>query len=271
MSPTDPLHFRAVPEGDSIHALARRLQPIVGETVLAYRAHGRLAAARLVGRRFVAIRARGKHLLMDFDDGRTLHSHMKMDGWWYLTRRGERWRRPSRWMSVAFETARLELVGFRLPVAELLRGDASSSLLARLGPDLLDPRASLESMRNNLAGSSAPLGEAVMNQRLVAGIGNVYKSELLFLEKLDPFVATSTLTAAQLDALLRRARKSLARNLARRGRRVMREKSGPRLWVYRRAGMPCLVCGAAIRMQRQGAQQRSTYFCPECQSVTSRT
>ena len=210
--------------------------------------------------------ARGKHLLLRFDDGQTLHTHMRMEGRWDIYRDGDRWGRPADRAVAVVETEEWTAVCFDAPLVELVRGDPE--LVRRLGPDLLDPAADLdEAVRRLRALGASTIGEALMRQDAVAGIGNVYKSETLFLGRIDPFLAVGALPDETLHALLNEARRLMKQNLRGGARTTRRRFGGPALWVYGRSGKPCLECGDRIRMRRQGQAGRSTYFCPRCQAV----
>ncbi len=263
-----------MPEGDSIHNLAARLsRRLLGREVRAFEAHpiDDAVAATLVGRTIVGIEARGKNLLVRFDDGRVLHVHLRMLGRvrferprssFYLPRK----MRPQ--LRLAVDGA--AIVGSRIPVLRLLRAGTASraSDLQRLGPDLLDPAYDEdEAVRRLLDLGTMPVGEALLLQRAVAGIGNIYKSETLFLEKVDPRVPVARIGASRLRAIVRRAAALMRMNLGD-GPRVTRPSmSGARFWVYGRRGRPCFTCGTAIAMIRQGAPPgRSTYHCPKCQT-----
>lgn len=264
-----------MPEGDSIHNLAARLrQRLVGREVRAFEAHpiDDATAATLVGRTIVAVDARGKNLLVRFDDGRALHVHLRMLGRvrferprssFYLPRRT----RPQ--LRLAVDGA--AIVGSRIPVLRLLRAgtEARAPDLARLGPDLLDPDYDeAEAVKRLLGLGKMPIGEALLVQRAIAGIGNIYKSETLFLEKTSPVTPTAALGAERLRAIVRRASALMRMNLGS-GPRVTRPsmRSG-RFWVYGRRGRPCFACGTPIAMIRQGAPPgRSTYHCPTCQTA----
>lgn len=229
----------------------------------------KVSSARLVGATIERVQARGKHLLIVLDDGRILRTHMQMTGSWHLYRTSDRWRRPRHRMVLLIETDPWHAVAFDLPQAELLRSEGQSAQLRRLGPDLLDPECDLdEALRRLTAAAELPLGVALMRQDLVAGIGNVYKSEVLFLERLDPFAPVGSVDVERLRAALDRARKLMRRNL--RGRR--RNTTGRAdmvQYVYGRSGERCPECGTTIRMKRQGDAGRSTYWCPSCQPAAT--
>lgn len=264
-----------MPEGDSIHHLAARLsRRILGREVRAFEAHpiDDAVAASIVGRKIVAVDARGKNLLVRFDDGRALHVHLRMLGRirferprssFYLPRRT----RPQ--LRLAVDGA--AVVGSRIPVLRLLGAGAERRApdLVRLGPDLVDAdHDEDEAVRRLLALGPMRVGEALLVQRAVAGIGNIYKSETLFLEKVSPLAETATLGDAKARAIVRRASALMRMNLGG-GPRVTRPglRSG-RFWAYGRRGRPCFVCGTPIEAIRQGAPPgRSTYHCPKCQTA----
>ncbi len=259
-----------VPEGDTVLRAAARLRAaLLDEPIVRFEANDPTLTRERVGHRVVDVRARGKNLLFAFDDGWLLHSHLLMSGSWHVYRAGERWQRPRERMRVALHTARSVAVGFDLPVARFVRDVRAVPTLARLGPDLLAGGSIDEVVLRLRANAALPVGVALLRQSLVAGIGNVYKSEVLFLERVSPFVRLDALDDERLRAILERARTWLGRNLDGRPRRT-RLGEGGRHWVYRRGGEPCFVCGTPVRMRRQGEEARSTYFCPECQSVAER-
>lgn len=263
-----------MPEGDSIHNLAARLAPaLLGREVTAFEAH-RISddvAQSLVGRKIVGVEARGKNLLVRFDDRRTLHIHLRMRGrLWFERPRSKLYRprvgRPE--LRLAVDGA--AILGAHIPVLGLLEpgAEARAPGLARLGPDLLDPEHDEdEAVRRLLALGATPIGEALLVQRALAGIGNIYKSETLFLDKTSPLAPVSSLGEARLRAIVRRAAELMRKNLGDGPRATRSSLTGSRFWVYGRAGRPCFRCGAAVERIRQGTPPgRSTYFCPECQA-----
>ncbi|HJL16273.1 MAG TPA: DNA-formamidopyrimidine glycosylase family protein [Sandaracinaceae bacterium LLY-WYZ-13_1] len=259
-----------MPEGDTIHRAARTLEKAIGgRRVTAWRSNDPALdrVDDLVGRTVAAVEARGKNLLVRFDDGRTLHTHQRMEGSWHVYRPGEAWRKPARGAVAVIETDAWVAVCFHAPVCDLLAPGRVPRAVRRLGPDLLAPRADLdEALRRMRAHPTMPVGVAVMRQHLVAGIGNVYKSETLFLERASPFTPVAELSDEALRGILRRARRLMKQNLRGFPRTTRRRFGRERLWVYGRAGERCYTCGEAIRMRRQGDDGRSTYFCPRCQS-----
>lgn len=258
-----------MPEGDTIHRAARTLEKAIGGRAVtkAWSAReGRPEVAALTGARVARVEARGKHLLVRFDDGRTLHTHMRMEGSWHVYRPGEPWLRAERRAVAVLETDAWTAVCFDAPLVEVVRGEPE--LVRRLGPDLLDPAADLdEAVARLRARGELPIGDALLRQSLVAGVGNVYKSEVLFLARVDPFAKVSALDDDTLRGIVREAARLMKANLAGRARTTRRRLSGSRLWVYGRSGRPCFECGTRIRMRRQGEAGRSTYYCPRCQRV----
>ncbi len=261
-----------MPEGDTILRAARTLsRALEGRAVLRFRSAA--GAADLAGRTVARVEARGKHLLIHFDDGRVLHTHMRMSGSWHIYRPGECWRKPERFARAVLETDAFVAVCFSAPVVELLSAAdlARHPSLARLGPDLLRPDFETGAAASRLRGrGSATIGEALLDQGSVAGIGNIYKSETLFVCRVNPFLPVERVSPADLDRLLAAARRLMSASVEGTSRRTRGRLAGPRYWVYRRSGQPCLACGATIRMRRQGDAGRSTYWCPECQAVPDR-
>jgi endonuclease VIII len=266
----------AMPEGDTIFRTADVLRAaLVGRRVTAARAQPRPGLRRapdlsvLVGATITRVEARGKHLLIGFDNGLTLRSHLRMSGSWHRYRPGEAWKRPVRQASAILETAESVAVAFNTPVVELLTpGELRRSpALNELGPDLLGRTFDAdEAIRRLRERDGEELGNALLDQRAVAGIGNVYKSEVAFLERLDPWAPVDAFEDGELRAALRTARRLLQANV--RGGARVTTGSGARgegLWVYGRGGRPCRRCGTPIRQGRQGALARLTFWCPSCQ------
>lgn len=271
-----------MPEGDSIHRLAATLRPrLVGERVLSFNANeiADAVAETVVGHTVVAVEARGKNLLVRFDDGRALHVHLRMLGRLRIERpRSAYWRPRSTAHQLRLDVGSAVVVGDRIPVLRLLRAGAGGKAaeerapdLRTLGPDLLAPELdAAECVARLRALGRRPIGEALLLQRALAGIGNIYKSETLFLEKVHPSTPVAELAEATLEALVRRASVLLKANLGR-GPRVTRNAlAGPRFWVYGRRGRACFRCRMGIEMIRQGAPPgRSTYYCRSCQPAAA--
>jgi endonuclease VIII len=264
-----------VPEGDTIFRAARTLHTaLAGRTVTRFASSlPQVAAAarhhRIEGRIVRSVEARGKHLIVRFEGGPSLHTHMRMTGSWHLYRAGTPWRKSAASARAVIETGDRLAVCFAAPVVEWLTPaqEAEHGPLASLGPDLLaagfDPAAARAGLR---ARGPREIGDALMDQRALAGIGNVYKSETLFLCGVDPFARVESLDDATLDRLVATAVREMKRNVVP-AAGLRRTREGPeRVWVYRREGEPCLRCGTPIAMKRQGEGARSTYWCPRCQA-----
>jgi endonuclease-8 len=265
-----------MPEGDTIFRTAEVLRAaLVGRRITAARAQPRPGLrrvpdlSRLIGATVAAVEARGKHLLIGFDNGLTLRSHLRMSGSWHRYRPGEAWHRPARQASAILETVEAVAVAFNTPVVELLT-DADlrrSRALATLGPDLLGAEFDAdEALRRLRERDREQLGNALLDQRAAAGIGNVYKSEVAFLEGLDPWAPVQAYDDEELVAALRTARRLMQANVRGGGR--ITTGSGVRgqgLWVYGRAGRPCRRCGTLVQLRRQGDLARQTFWCPRCQ------
>ncbi|MFJ9619304.1 Fpg/Nei family DNA glycosylase [Streptomyces noursei] len=271
-----------MPEGDTVWRLAHRLhQALAGSPLTRCDLRvPRLATVDLTGREVLAVVPRGKHLLTRFEGGLTLHSHLRMDGAWKIYAPAERWRGgPAHQIRAVLGTAAHTAVGYRLPVLELLRTADESRVTGHLGPDLLGPDWDpAEALRRLLAAPDRPLGEALLDQRNLAGIGNVYKSELCFLLGASPWLPVGGLASPERAPAL--AKKLLEANKQRPARVTTPWGYRPRpfqgggaarpdrrLWVYGRAGHPCLRCGTPIRTADQDptAEERVTYWCPTCQ------
>ena len=249
-------------EGDTILRLARRIEAALGGEPLAVSApnpRGRAAGVeRLDGCRLDRAEARGKHLLLHFGD-LVLHSHLAMSGGWHLYPRGASWRRARSQAWVALAGAEQEAVEFGGPTLRLL--DASrlrrEPQLARLGPDVLapefEPGPVIAAMR---AAPGRGLGEALLDQSLLAGIGNIFKSEACFAARVDPWRQVGDLSDEELGAVLLAAREQMLDS-------VESGRHAPA--VYRRRG-PCPNCGGKLTSRGQGDANRTTYWCPRCQS-----
>lgn len=260
-----------MPEGDTIHRTATTLRAaLAGKEVVSFRAPRLGAATIAAGTTVTAVEARGKHLLVRFDDGRALHTHMQMSGSWHVYRPGERWRGSGAAARVVIDVADAVAVCFRAPVVEILdaRAVRSHPRLSALGPDLCSPSADLGEALARLERPppQTPIAVALLDQRVACGVGNVYKSETLFACRVDPFTPLEDLDEATRRALLMKASELLRRNLEG-GRRVTYEGG---LAVYGRSGRPCRRCGATIRSARQGRPPRTTYWCPACQPEVGR-
>jgi endonuclease-8 len=257
-----------MPEGDTIHHAAARIRAVLAERVpeeiLTPHPRHRLDRwpQRLSGRAVRAVDAHGKHLFLRFDGGLTVHSHLRMTGSWGVHREGERWRRARSRAWLVLRRDGWEVVEFDGPVLELM-SDArtrSDPRLAALGQDVLgtsfDTRAFLARLRED--DPARPIADALLNQRTVAGIGNVWKAECCFAARIDPWRALAAVRDEEALALLDFARQRMPIS-AREGMRARPHA------VYGRAGQPCPRCGARIRRRGQGEHNRVTYWCPGCQ------
>jgi endonuclease-8 len=243
-----------VPEGDSLHRAATRLRVLEGEVVAAESPHPRAAALgiaeRIDGKRLERVEARGKNLLFTFEGGLVVRSHLRMNGRWHVQPAG----RPvlgRPWL--VLRAAEWQAIQRNGPVLEVgARG------LARLGPDVMAETPAVEAMveRFRRTDQSRQLGEALLDQALVAGIGNKWKAEVLFAASLSPWTALRGVSDEELHDLLAAAG-GLMRGPRRRNR------------VYRRAGRPCTCCGTLILSRPQGAHARMSYWCPACQAGTA--
>ncbi|MGE5691710.1 MAG: DNA-formamidopyrimidine glycosylase family protein [Pseudomonadota bacterium] len=245
-----------MPEGDSLHRAARRLQPLVGEVVEIETPHPQAQVTRIAERlgperRLESVEAVGKHLLLRFDGGLVLRSHLRMNGRWTVQARG----RPVHgrpWL--VLRGTQLQALQFNGPVLRLDDGVA-----ARVGPDVLADEPDVEGMlaRLRTAEPATYLGEAVQSQRLVGGIGNMWMAEALWDARVSPWLRVGDATDEQLRRALESAVRLMRASLdGRRGRRR----------AYRQAGRPCPRCGAAIRSRGQGDANRTAYWCPGCQA-----
>lgn len=257
-----------MPEGDTIHRSARTLErALAGRRLQRFEVRGP-AAARVsrpkAGAAITQVEARGKHLLIHFDDGIVLHTHMGMHGAWHLYRHGERWRRPGTQARVIIETDNGTVaVCFAAPTVETARATHGLRTVRDLGPDLCRDEPDIdEALRR--AGRLDPRTEiavVLLDQRVAAGIGNVYKSEACFACGVDPFTPLAAIRIETLRSLFVTAARMLRANLA----TTRRATVDGGLAVYGRSGRRCRRCGNVVMSRRQGEQHRMTYWCPSCQ------
>jgi endonuclease-8 len=273
-----------MPEGDTIYRAARTLhRALAGHAVKRFESVFPMLTrvhedAPLTGRTVERVTAAGKHVLMCFSGELVLRTHMRMNGSWHIYRPGEKWQRPPHDMRVLVATKEFEAVGFRIPVAEFI--DAADlgrhDELRRLGPDLLGETFDRgEAVRRIRERGDTSIGDVLLNQRVMAGVGNVYKSEVLFACAVNPFTCVRDLTDTQIGCLVDTARRFLQANVTERlapmttytGYRRTTRGNDPRerLWVYGRARKSCRACGSIIRIKASGADARLTYWCPACQ------
>ncbi|MFF5937432.1 Fpg/Nei family DNA glycosylase [Streptomyces sp. NPDC012508] len=262
-----------MPEGDTVWRAARRLHTALAGRVVTRSdlRVPRFATADLTGRAVLDVTPRGKHLLTRFEDGLTLHSHLRMDGSWRVFATGERWRGgPAHQIRAILGNTEHTAVGYRLPVLELIRTAEEQSVVGHLGPDLLGPDWDpAEAVRRLTTDPGRSLGEALLDQRNLAGIGNVYKSELAFLAAVTPWLPVGELAPGVPERLVATAHRLLEANKDRADRRTTTTRHPTHnLYVYGREHRPCLRCGAPVR--RAELVDRVTYWCPGCQQGPSR-
>jgi endonuclease-8 len=257
-----------MPEGDTIYGAAKRIRrALLGKDIASIETHRRFERdrwpERLHGRRVRAVDSKGKHLFIRFDGDLTLHSHLRMTGWWGVYERERRWgKSPSRaWLVI--RTAEHEVVQFGGPVLELMTDSRTrfDHRISRLGPDILAEEFDEVAFLRRLRGDdpSRGIGDALLDQRNLSGIGNLWKAEACFLAVLDPWKAVREVTDEEALAAVRAVRPLMLRSGE--GGGHVRDK-----WVFDRAGRPCRRCNTIIRARGQGDDNRTTYWCPKCQA-----
>ncbi len=260
-----------MPEGDTIHKIKNFLAPrLAGQTIVEVKPEG-VATSRCIGHRVKDVAACGKHLFIEFDHGIAIRSHLGMHGSWHRYPPGDDWQRPRKQLSLSLSTADWEYVCFNAKEIEVvsLPSVRNRILHARLGPDLVldtvEP-AYLARRAREMLDEDALLIDALLDQRVASGIGNVYKSEILFIEAVSPGRRLVDIDDRGLGQCFDTAARLLRRNLGggRRVTRFERDAAGS-LWVYGRGGRPCLRCDTPILSRRMGRHQRGTYWCPSCQ------
>ena len=273
-----------MPEGDTIFRTASTLQrALAGQTVTGFQT-GLAALAQVdrdepvAGRTIERVESAGKHLLMTLSGGLVLRTHMRMNGSWHIYRPGEKWQRPGSAMRIVIETADWVAVAFSVYAAEFVRIEALARhrQLATLGPDLLgdfDPDRALMRIRQT---NNATMHDLLLDQRVMSGIGNVYKSEILFLSRIHPDTPPLALSDDQLRTVIALAQQLLKANVSPTSgsgivtyhglrRTTGRMNPADRLWVYSRGGQPCRKCRTPIASRKDGEGARVTYWCPTCQ------
>lgn len=259
-----------MPEGDTIYRTATALRAaLLGKPLIDFdapRHQGILPAPAAVVER---VASHGKHIEIGFDDGVVLHTHLRMTGSWHLYRTGEHWRRAVSQARVVLEVAGWKAVCFNAPVVELYRSRGASRHpgLGSLGPDLIRPDADiLECVARveRYCVEGTTVAELLLDQRIACGVGNVFKSEVLWAVELHPSTRVEALSIDQRYRLIERAAEMLRANTERAERITTLDTPGG-LAVYGRTGKPCLRCGLPVQVRRHGEQARVTYFCPNCQ------
>ena len=263
------------------HAVARwgdALRHLVGDPVRAIQTppRWRERAERLLGTQLIGVVTHGKHLVLEFSNDWVIHTHAMQYGSWQVGTRREPLRKDERFIRLRIDTPRRRAVFFHGPVMEVLSREefASHERYNALGPDVLHHDFDVTTVHAAIvAQGDREIGDVVLDQRVVSGIGNIYKSEGLFLAAIDPCQKASEITLddtmaffAEVIPLMQtgRQRVGMIETLP----EELRHEAWMRTWVYRRRGQPCFVCGSPIQMVRQSAFQRTTYFCPQCQQAS---
>ncbi|MFZ7087297.1 DNA-formamidopyrimidine glycosylase family protein [Curtobacterium sp. RRHDQ10] len=258
-----------MPEGDTVYRAAARLQAALGGRVLT-RSDFRVpafATLDLVGRTVDEVVPRGKHILHRIGDV-TVHSHLKMEGRWDVYAPGDRWRRPAHQARCILDAEGVSTVGFALGILEVVPRDQEDDIVGYLGPDLLGPDWDADlALANLLAVPERPVGLALLDQRVLAGLGNVYRAELCYLRGVLPTRPVSEVSDPV--RMIDLAKRLIMANRDRSERITTgNSRPGQRFWVYNRAGKPCLRCRTRIQHGQLGDTElslRDTYWCPNCQ------
>ncbi|MBJ7608396.1 MAG: DNA glycosylase [Candidatus Dormibacteraeota bacterium] len=245
-----------MPEGDTIWRSASALrQALAGRRVVAARP---AALGRLGGQLLVGVRAHGKHLYMEFEKGLVLHTHMRMTGAWHIYGRGQTWRRQAHRATAVLDFGDTLAVLFAAPLCELT---VAAAVAQGLGPDILGEGFDVaEVVALARRSSSATVAEVLLDQSVCAGIGNIYRCNTLWHERVDPFTPIGDVDDATIGRLFSRARGLLRRGAVSDGFR-------PRAGVHGRCGRPCTTCATLIRMRPLGRPSRIVYWCPACQAT----
>lgn len=256
-----------MPEGDTVWLAAQRLNAALAGAVLVG-ADLRVPALATVDLRGVGIDAvvpRGKHLLTRLGDGRTLHTHFGMEGSWHLYRPGDRWRGgPAHQIRAVLSTSDWIAVGYRLRTVGLVATERESEVVGHLGPDVLGPDWDADLALARLRSDpDREVAQALRDQRCLAGIGNIYACESLFLAGVDPFTPVGQVT--DLEGVVATARQLMRRNAPRASQCTTGDERRPH-WVHGRRRRACYRCGTAIDAREQGQPPRITYWCPSCQA-----
>jgi endonuclease VIII len=257
-----------MPEGDTILSIARTLEPVLVdqplELVATPQARHRLDLwpEKLGDARISEIDTHGKHLFLRFDNDLTIHSHLRMSGRWRVFDRGWDWGRRSRSAWLVFETATQTVVQFNGPLLELKRSSRTrfDPYLRRLGPDILSEQLDWPAIHARLRSDdpTRPIGDALLDQRTLAGIGNLWKNESLYAQSIDPWRSLAEVSDEELERVVRCAREMMMREVHHGGRLAGGE-------VFEQGGKGCRRCGTRIRVRGQWDENRMTYWCPSCQ------
>lgn len=257
-----------MPEGDTIHRTAARLRPALdGKTLVAFTAPRLRGDRPRIGETITQVEAVGKHLLIHFDGGLVLQTHMKMTGSWHLYRAGEKWQKPKHLARVVVDVGDWLAVCFSAPVIQTVPAASlhdAGSPIGNLGPDLCLPEPDIAAAVDRMAAiaeAATSIAEVLLDQRIACGIGNVYKSEALWATRTSPFTPVAEIDRSLRHEILETVARQLRSNL----NRSRRETIPGGLAVYGRQRQPCPACGTPVRREVHGAHARSTYWCPSCQ------
>lgn len=265
-----------MPEGDTIHQAATRLREVLDgqvlESVEGSHHEVRREGRRLVGRRVTGVESLGKHLLVHVDRGWSLRTHLGMPGSWHVYREGDRWRRSPGAARVVLRSNGWVAVCFAAPSVQIAPTDMVLERVGHLGPDAItDDFDGAEAVRRagDLPDDTAAL-DVVLDQRVMAGVGNVFANEILFLEGVHPLRRLGTLDDATLSALIARAHRLLVANRSPGARATTGStRRGEELWVYGRSGRPCRRCGTRLTHGHGGIHRRVITWCPSCQGAAA--
>lgn len=264
-----------MPEGDSLYRFAAKLRPALeGEVIQSARSHGPgpvPRVERIVGQRCTGVRSQGKNLIISFENGLALRGHLRMYGTWHVYAKDEPWRKPEHQARLVLEVPDAVVVNFSAPVIELIeeRALAVHQPIAGLGPDLLDDdfdagEAFARMRHPSRAGLT--IGDAIMDQKAMAGVGNIWKHETLFHCAINPWRTVGSLDDETLRGLIAKARELLRASAGKPDADGVRQPR-PAMWVYARPGQPCRRCFSRLHMARQGVDIRYTTWCPKCQPI----
>ena len=275
-----------MPEGDTIFRAARTLdRALSGKTITRFETQLPALArvdvdSPLTGRTIERVEASGKWTRMYFSGDLVLVTHMLMSGSWHIYRPGEQWKRPRQQMRIAIYTSDFVAVGFQVPVAEFhTAATLARHKSAQLGPDVLssdfDESRAIEQLR---AQPELEVGVALLRQSVLAGLGNVFKSEVCFAARVNPFRLVKSLSDFEVQSLVSNARKFMLANVTEGSgdriatysglrRTTARANPAERLWVYKRGSEPCRRCGTLVLSAKQGTEARVTFWCPNCQAL----
>jgi endonuclease-8 len=277
-----------MPEGDTIFRTARALtHALVGRPISGFRSNYPLLMrfhddTPLTGQHVDRVESRGKWVLIFFSGGGILVTHMLMSGSWHIYRPGEPWRKPASHMRIVLENSACQAIGFRVPVAHMhtFQSLARDRRIPEPATDVLNSEFNAEAVAQRLlACAHEEIGAVLLHQKVFAGVGNVYKSEVCFVTGINPFCRVAALSPDQVYTLVHSARRLVAANVqedsgqiivtyrGRHRRTTHQSNPGESLWVYSRNGEPCRRCGDRIRRRTQGRDARVTFWCAQCQSM----